>query len=72
MWVLVFSLQNVSKNFTANIKYQDKDYATEISFKVYCLKLRLRLHYTSHSAYDATETESNGAKIDGLLPPNFM
>ena len=27
---------------------------------------------TSHSAYVATETESNGAKIDGLLPPNFM
>ena len=27
---------------------------------------------TSHSAYAATETESNGAKIDGLLPPNFM
>ena len=28
--------------------------------------------FTSHSAYVATETESNGAKIDGLLPPNFM
>ena len=27
---------------------------------------------TSHSAYAATETESNGAKIDGLLPPNFL
>ena len=28
--------------------------------------------YTSHSAYAATETESNGAKSDGLLPPNFL
>ena len=30
------------------------------------------IHFcTSHSAYVATETESNGAKIDGLLPPIF-
>ena len=28
--------------------------------------------YTSHSAYVATETELYGAKIDGLLPPNFL
>ena len=28
--------------------------------------------YTSHSAYVATETELVGAKIDGLLPPNFL
>ena len=27
---------------------------------------------TSHSAYVATDTESNGAKIDGFLYPNFM
>ena len=27
---------------------------------------------TGHSAYVATETESDGAKIDGLLPPNFL
>ena len=27
---------------------------------------------TSHSAYAATETKSNGVKIDGLLPPNFL
>ena len=27
---------------------------------------------TSHSAYVATETELHGAKIDGLLPPNFL
>ena len=27
---------------------------------------------TSHSAYVATETESNGAKIDGFFYPNFM
>ena len=27
---------------------------------------------TSHSAYVATSTESNGVKIDGLLPPNFL
>ena len=30
-----------------------------------------RLH-TSHSAYVATKTELDGAKIDGLLPPNFL
>ena len=28
--------------------------------------------FTSHSAYVATETESDGVKIDGLLPPNFL
>ena len=27
---------------------------------------------TSHSAYVATSTESDGVKIDGLLPPNFL
>ena len=27
---------------------------------------------TSHLAYVATETELDGAKIDGLLPPNFL
>ena len=32
----------------------------------------LGLIYTGHSAYVATETESDGAKIDGLLPPNFL
>ena len=29
-------------------------------------------HLTSHAAYVATETELYGAKIDGLLPPNFL
>ena len=29
-------------------------------------------YYTSHSAYVATATESDGVKIDGLLPPNFL
>ena len=28
--------------------------------------------FTSHSAYVATATESDGVKIDGLLPPNFL
>ena len=28
--------------------------------------------YTSHSAYVATETESDGVKVGGLLPPNFL
>ena len=36
-------------------------------FPVYIPKL-----LTSHSAYVATETELVGAKIDGLLPPNFL
>ena len=27
---------------------------------------------TCHSAYVATETKLYGAKIDGLLPPNFL
>ena len=27
---------------------------------------------TSHSAYVATSTESQGVKIDGFLYPNFM
>ena len=27
---------------------------------------------SSHSAYDATSTESNGVKINGFLYPNFM
>ena len=35
--------------------------------------LKKKLCYcTSHSAYAATETESVVAKIDGLLPPNFL
>ena len=34
--------------------------------------VRAVLLYTSHSAYDATSTESNGVKIDGFLYPNFM
>ena len=32
----------------------------------------LGLWGTSHSAYVATSTESDGAKIDGFLYPNFM
>ena len=36
------------------------------------LPLTFDCMYTSHSAYAATETESNGAKIDGLLPPNLL
>ena len=28
--------------------------------------------YTSHSAYVATSTKSDGVKIDGFLYPNFM
>ena len=28
--------------------------------------------HTSHSAYVATETELEEAKIDGLLPPNIL
>ena len=28
--------------------------------------------FTSHSAYDATLTKSNGVKIDGFLYPNIM
>ena len=31
----------------------------------------IHCNLTSHSAYVATETELYGAKIDGLLPPNF-
>jgi hypothetical protein len=31
-----------------------------------------RCMFTSHSAYVATSTESDGAKIDGLLTPNFL
>ena len=35
-------------------------------------KVEIRSKVTSHSAYVATETELVGAKIDGLLPPNFL
>ena len=35
-------------------------------------KYPLERPLTSHSAYVATETELVGAKIDGLLPPNFF
>ena len=36
-------------------------------------KLKSKLStLTSHSAYVATETKSNGVKIDGFLPPNFL
>ena len=33
---------------------------------------KIMRYYTSHSAYVATETKLVGAKIDGLLPPNFL
>ena len=33
---------------------------------------RSKCKNTSHSAYVATETELVVAKIDGLLPPNFL
>ena len=36
------------------------------------LHWKLGQQATSHSAYVATETELYGAKIDGLLPPNFL
>ena len=32
----------------------------------------MNCEYTSHSAYVATSTESNGVKIDGFLYPNYM
>ena len=40
--------------------------------KVGALNFSIWTMYTSHSAYVATETELDGAKIDGLLPPNFL
>ena len=36
------------------------------------LSMFLTTTNTSHSAYVATETKLVGAKIDGLLPPNFL
>ena len=36
-----------------------------------CPKFEFSLN-TSHSAYVTTATESDGVKIDGLLPPNFL
>ena len=33
---------------------------------------RFKSQITSHSAYIATSTESDGVKIDGFLFPNFM
>ena len=41
-------------------------------WKQECCTNFLLLEFTSHSAYAATETESVVAKIDGLLPPNFL
>ena len=37
-----------------------------------CVHQRIPCVFTSHSAYAATETELHAAKIDGLLPPNFL
>ena len=44
------------------------------SLLMYCKVASSSLSWlvTSHSAYVATETESDGAKIDGLLPPNLL
>ena len=39
---------------------------------ILALNVRGIMCHTSHSAYVATETELDGAKIDGLLPPNFL
>ena len=44
---------------------------SRLQFKISDPGVRWR-HITSHSAYVATETELVGAKIDGLLPPNFL
>ena len=33
---------------------------------------KIECQITSPSAYVATATESDGVKIDGLLPPNFF
>ena len=44
----------------------------EVLVSEYSREWVLSDHTTSHSAYVATETKSNGAKIDGLLPPNFL
>ena len=49
--------------------------ATEISYErflIYRQELKQQWLHTSHSAYVATETELDGAKIDGLLPPNIL
>ena len=40
--------------------------------KVRLVELQGLCGLTSHSAYDATLTESNRVKIDGLSYPNFM
>ena len=41
-------------------------------YRFYKKKVEWASVYTSHSAYVATATESDGVKIDGLLPPNFL
>ena len=50
----------------------EKKVLDEVSALQFNLKRIQSHHSTSHSAYVATETELYGAKIDGLLPPNFL
>ena len=45
--------------------------ATGTTSATVCCKLDSNQTKISHSAYDATSTESNGAKIDGFLYRNF-
>ena len=49
-----------------------KLYCMECSDKRYPESYLSTWYRTSHPAYDATSTESNGVKIDGFLYPNFM
>ena len=59
-------------SFISNRCWNSTTYIFDDSMKTNAMSLISSSGYTSHSAYVATETESNGANIDGLLPPNFL
>ena len=70
--ILALMCLNGLKTFRFNVMFQ---YFQQIpSAQDILPKISRQSYYmvTSHSAYAATETELYAAKMDGLLPPNFL
>ena len=75
-WDSDFYMDGFSPRFQSITSGNYQFYILNIIYK-YIHKIQRKImaqlsHFTSHSAYAATETELVVAKIGGLLPPNFL
>ena len=74
--LLIAHLQHTEHSRTLQLLYQSillmENKSKPKSDIIFSYHMQGQLLFTSHSAYAATETESVIAKIDGLLPPNFL